>query len=71
MEKAMLAVTIKPDKYGQAIALLLQMGGGFQPRFQRTLIVNSEQRRALKVAGVVATNGKSSRQPAVSSNRKY
>ncbi|HYT94290.1 MAG TPA: hypothetical protein VEL76_36580 [Gemmataceae bacterium] len=55
----MLAVKIKPDKYGEAIALLLRMGGGFQTRFERTLIVNREQRQALEEAGVVATNGTS------------
>jgi hypothetical protein len=53
----MVAVKIKADRYGEAIALLLQMGGGFQTRFERTLIVNPEQQRALEVAGVVATNG--------------
>ncbi len=53
----MLAVKIKSDKYGQAIALLLGMGGGFQTRFERTLIVNWEQRRALEQAGFVAANG--------------
>ena len=53
----MLALKIKQDKYGQAISLLLQMGGGFQTRFQRTLVVNSEQRRVLEEAGCVAGNG--------------
>ena len=53
----MLPVKIKAHKYGQAIALLLQMGGGFQTRFERTLIVNFEQRRALEEAGFVAANG--------------
>ena len=53
----MLALKIKDDKYGQAIALLLEMGGGFQTRFQRTLIVNSTQRRVLEEAGFVAANG--------------
>ncbi len=57
-EKVMLAVKIKPDKYGKAISLLLSMGGGFQTRFERTLIVNSMQRQALEAAGFVATNGK-------------
>jgi hypothetical protein len=50
-------VKIKADKYGQAIGLLLSMGGGFQTRFERTLIVNPVQRRALEAAGVVETNG--------------
>jgi hypothetical protein len=53
----MLAVKIKADKYGKAIALLLPKGGGFQTRFERTLIVNPEQRRALEEAGCVAANG--------------
>ena len=53
----MLELKIKDDKYGQAIALLLQMGGGFQTRFEHTLIVNSAQRRALEKAGLVAVNG--------------
>jgi hypothetical protein len=53
----MLEVKIKPGKYGQAIAMLLQMGDGFQTRFQRTLIVNSHQRRVLQDAGFVAPNG--------------
>ena len=52
----MLAVKIKAGHYGRAIALLLRMGGGFQTRFERTLIVNAEQRRALQKAGVVAAN---------------
>jgi hypothetical protein len=50
-------VKIKADKYGQAIALLLEMGGGFQTRFERTLIVNAQQRRILEEAGCVAANG--------------
>ena len=50
-------VKIKADKYGQAIALLLQSGGGFQTRFERTLVVNVEQKRALEQAGFVAANG--------------
>ena len=53
----MLTLKIKDDRYGQAIALLLQMGGGFQTRHQRTLIVNSAQRRILEEAGCVAENG--------------
>ena len=53
----MLAVKIKADKYGQAIAMLLRMGGGFQTQFERTLIVNAEQQRALQEAGLVAKNG--------------
>jgi hypothetical protein len=50
-------VKIKPDKYGQAIAMLLQLGGGFQTRFERTLIVNLQQQRLLEDAGFVAANG--------------
>jgi hypothetical protein len=57
----MLAVKIKADNYGHAISLLLQMGGGFQTRFERTLIVNPEQRRALETAGFVETNGATSK----------
>jgi hypothetical protein len=53
----MLDVKIKPDKYGKAIALLLKSGGGFQTRFERTLIVNSEQKQLLEKAGFVVTNG--------------
>ncbi|MCI0377339.1 MAG: hypothetical protein L0215_07025 [Gemmataceae bacterium] len=53
-------VKIKSDRYGQAIALLLEMGGGFQTRFERTLIVNAKQRRVLEEAGVVA-NGTASK----------
>lgn len=53
----MAQVKIKSGKYGQAIAMLLQMGEGFQTRFQRTLIVNSRQRRILEEAGFVAANG--------------
>jgi hypothetical protein len=55
----MLQVKIKPGKYGQAIALLLRNGEGFQTRFERTLIVNPRQRRLLEEAGVVAANGAS------------
>ena len=53
----MVEVKIKADKYGQAIALLMHKGGGFQTRFERTLIVNAEQRRVLERAGYVAANG--------------
>lgn len=54
----MVPVKIKADKFGQAIALLLQRGGAFQTRFEHTLIVNAEQRRVLQEAGLVAANGK-------------
>ena len=53
----MVTVKIKADNYGQAIGLLLRRGGRFQTRFERTLIVNSEQRRILEEAGFVDTNG--------------
>ncbi len=48
-----IAVKIKPKKYGSAIALLLQRGGAFQTRHERTLIVNSDQKQALEEAGLV------------------
>jgi hypothetical protein len=55
------AVKIKAGKYGSAIGLLLERGGAFQTRHERTLIVNSEQKRALEEAGLVeakeAVNG--------------
>lgn len=53
----MLPVKIKVNKYGKAIALLIGMGGGFQTRFERTLIVNANQRRVLEQAGFVEANG--------------
>ena len=53
----MWTVKIKADRYGQAIALLLKMGGAFQTRFEDTLIVNRDQRRALEEADLVAANG--------------
>lgn len=53
----MIPVKIKADKYGRAIALLLKLGGGFQTRFERTLIVTQGQRRALEQHGFVAPNG--------------
>ena len=51
------AVKIKSGKYGEAIGLLLKRGGAFQTRHQRTLIVNSDQRKALETAGLIETNG--------------
>ena len=51
-------VKIKPDKYGQAIALLIKKGEGFQTRFERTLIVNAEQRRILEKASVIVASSK-------------
>jgi hypothetical protein len=53
----MVEVDIKPDKYGPAIALLLQRGEGFQTRFERKLIVNAQQRQVLEKAGFLAVNG--------------
>jgi hypothetical protein len=51
------AVKIKTGKYGHAIGLLLERGGAFQTRAQRTLIVNSAQRKVLEEADLVETNG--------------
>jgi hypothetical protein len=51
------AVKIKTGKYGSAIGLLLERGGAFQTRHQRTLIVNSEQKKVLEEADLVETNG--------------
>jgi hypothetical protein len=61
VENPMQEVKIKADKYGQAISLLLEMGGGFQTRFERTLIVNAQQRRVLEEADCVAANGEESK----------
>ena len=51
------AVKIKPGKYGSAIGLLLERGGTFQTRYERTLIVNAEQKKALEEADLVETSG--------------
>jgi hypothetical protein len=51
------AVKIKSGKYGRAIGLLLERGGAFQTRHERTLIVNSDQKKALEVADLVEING--------------
>src|SRR5580692_9117489 len=51
------AVKIKAGKYGSAIGLLLERGGSFQTRPELTLIVNSDQRKALEEAGLVDVNG--------------
>jgi hypothetical protein len=51
------AVKIKVGRYGSAIGLLLERGGAFQTRLERTLIVNSDQRKALEEADLVETNG--------------
>jgi hypothetical protein len=51
------AVRIKIGKYGRAIGLLLERGGAFQTRHERTLIVNSQQQKVLEEAGLVECNG--------------
>jgi hypothetical protein len=51
------AVRIKPGKYGRAIGLLLERGGAFQTRHERTLIVNAEQKKALEEADLIEANG--------------
>jgi hypothetical protein len=51
------AVRIKAGKYGSAIGLLLERGGAFQTRHQRTLIVDAAQKRALEQAGLIETKG--------------
>jgi hypothetical protein len=53
----LVAVRIKAGKYGSAIGLLLERGGAFQTRHERTLIVNSAQKQALEEAELVETNG--------------
>jgi hypothetical protein len=50
------AVKIKVGKYGSAIGLLLEHGGAFQTRHERTLIVNADQKKALEEADLVETN---------------
>ncbi len=47
------AVRIKSGKYGSAIALLLERGGAFQTRHERTLIVDPAQKKALERAGLI------------------
>jgi hypothetical protein len=51
------AVKIKAGKYGSAIGLLLERGGTFQTRHERTLIVNSDQKKVLEEAGLIEING--------------
>jgi hypothetical protein len=51
------AVKIKAGKYGSAIRLLLERGGAFQTRHERTLIVNAAQKKALEAADLIETNG--------------
>jgi hypothetical protein len=53
----LVAVKIKAGKYGSAIGLLLERGGAFQTRHERTLIVNSAQKQGLEEADLVETNG--------------
>jgi len=55
------AVKIKIGKYGRAIGLLLEHGGAFQTRHERTLIVNAAQKNALEEAGLIETNGRKER----------
>ena len=52
------AVKIKAGKYGSAIGLLLERGGAFQTRHERTLIVDAEQKKALEEADLIETNGR-------------
>lgn len=47
------AVRIKAGKYGSAIGLLLERGGTFQTRHERTLIVDAAQKEALEQAGLI------------------
>jgi hypothetical protein len=51
------AVKIKAGMYGSAIGLLLERGGAFQTRQERTLIVDSKQWKALEDADFVEING--------------
>jgi hypothetical protein len=51
------AVRIKAGKYGTAIRLLLDRGGAFQTRHERTLIVDATQREALEQAGLIEAIG--------------
>ena len=51
------AVKIQAGKYGRAIGLLLERGGAFQTRHERTLIVTPHQKQVLEDAGLVETNG--------------
>lgn len=51
------AVRIIAGKYGTAIGLLLKRGGTFQTRHERTLIVNSEQKRILEEANLIEKDG--------------
>jgi hypothetical protein len=55
------AVRIKAGKYGSAIGLLLDRGGAFQTRHERTLIVDAAQKKALEQAGLIETIGSKQR----------
>jgi hypothetical protein len=55
------AVRIKAGKYGSAIGLLLERGGSFQTRHERTLIVDAAQKKALEQAGLIETYGSKQR----------
>lgn len=52
------AVKIKAGKYGRAIGLLLERGGAFQTRHERTLIVNDDQQQVLEQADLIEPNGR-------------
>jgi hypothetical protein len=61
------AVKIKAGKYGSAIGLLLERGGAFQTRPERTLVVDPAQKRVLEEAALVETDArkqKSGKEPA-------
>jgi hypothetical protein len=51
------AVRIKAGNYGSAIGLLLERGGAFQTRHERTLIVDAGQKEALERAGLIESGG--------------
>jgi hypothetical protein len=51
------AVKIKAGKYGTAIGLLLERGGAFQTRHERTLIVSPGQKKVLEEACLIEANG--------------
>ena len=48
-------VRIKAGKYGSAIGLLLERGGSFQTRHERTLVVDAIQRKVLEEANLLET----------------
>jgi hypothetical protein len=56
------AVKIEEGKYGSAIMLLVRMGGSFQTAFERTLIVNAEQKHALEEAGFIKATDSGTKQ---------